>query len=210
MTDHDSFHAAEDVAGEAKLLASNYDGIREFDNPMPFWWTGLLWATVFFSAVYFVYYHLGAGATLDESYQAEVGAFVEEQAKALGDLEPDQRTILTLMDDPKLRLGGQVMFRSNCATCHGPEGGGRTGPNLTDDTYINVRSPEDIFRVIKDGVVNKGMPSWERRYSQAQLVLLASYVASLRGTRPVESKEAQGDRIAPWPTMERAEPAPTS
>lgn len=188
--------------GEPKLLASSYDGIREYDNPMPFWWSAIFWATILFSVPYFVFYHLGAGATLGASYEAEVGAFAAEQAKALGDLKPDERTILTLVSDPKLKLGAQLMFRSNCAVCHGPEGGGSTGPNLTDDQFINVKTPEDIYRIIKDGIVAKGMPSWEKRFSQSQLVLLASYVASLRGTAPVNAKAPQGTAIAPWPAVE--------
>jgi cytochrome c oxidase cbb3-type subunit 3 len=186
-------------SGEANILDHNYDGIREYDNPMPFWWSALFWASFLFSVPYFVYYHMGVGPTLNDNLEVEVGEFVEAQAAALGDLKPDAATILTLVqNDPKLKTGASVMFRSNCATCHGPEGGGRTGPNLTDDSYLNVKTPEDIFTIIRDGVVAKGMPEWKKRYSEPQLVLLASYVASLRGTKPAESKEAQGTPVPAW------------
>jgi cytochrome c oxidase cbb3-type subunit 3 len=95
-------------------------------------------------------------------------------------------------------MAGQNMFKANCATCHAPDGGGKTGPNLTDDFYINVRKPEDIFTVLRDGVEAKGMPKWGKRFSEPQLVLLSAYVAGLRGTSPASPLTSQGDRLGPW------------
>jgi len=36
------------------LLEHSYDGIQEFDNPMPRWWVYLFWATIIFSILYFL------------------------------------------------------------------------------------------------------------------------------------------------------------
>lgn len=187
---------------EPVLLSSNYDGIREYDNPMPFWWSAIFWLTILVSLPYFFFYHVGVGSTLADNYEAEVGEYGAFLASQLGDVKPDAPTILTLVQRPELRMGGAALFKGNCASCHGPEGGGLTGPNLTDDTYINVQKPEDIFRVIRDGVTAKGMPDWGKRFSEQQILLIASYVASLRGTKPATSKEAQGTAIEPWPKVE--------
>ncbi len=184
---------------EPRVLDHDCDGIREYDNPMPFWWSALFWITILFSAPYFVYYHLGGtGPSLSENYETEVGEFYELQAAKLGNLKPDAATILALSTDRQKLLAGQNMFKANCATCHAPDGGGKTGPNLTDDFYINVRKPEDIFAVLRDGVEAKGMPKWGKRFSEPQLVLLASYVASLRGTAPASPLKAQGDEVPVW------------
>jgi cytochrome c oxidase cbb3-type subunit 3 len=94
------------------------------------------------------------------------------------------------------------MFKANCAVCHAPDGGGRTGPNMTDDSYINIKKPEDFYRIIHDGVLAKGMPEWGKRFSQSQLILLASYVANLRGTTPRDPKAAEGSPVPPWPKVE--------
>ena len=180
-------------------LGHAYDGIREYDNPMPFWWSAIFWVTILFSLPYFVFYHLGGvGTSLSEDYETEVGAFYEVQAAKLGNLKPDEATILALSTDRQRLMAGQNMFKANCATCHAPDGGGKTGPNLTDDFYINVRKPEDIFTVLRDGVEAKGMPKWGKRFSELQLVLLSAYVAGLRGTSPASPLTSQGDRLGPW------------
>jgi cytochrome c oxidase cbb3-type subunit 3 len=182
---------------EPRILDHDCDGIREYDNPMPFWWSAIFWVTILFSLPYFVFYHLGGvGTSLSEDYETEVGAFYEVQAAKLGNLKPDEATILAT--DRQRLLAGQNMFKANCATCHAPDGGGKTGPNLTDDFYINVRKPEDIFTVLRDGVEAKGMPKWGKRFSEPQLVLLSAYVAGLRGTSPASPLRSQGDRLGPW------------
>jgi cytochrome c oxidase cbb3-type subunit 3 len=184
---------------EPRILDHDCDGIREYDNPMPFWWSAIFWVTILFSLPYFVFYHLGGvGTSLSEDYETEVGAFYEVQAAKLGNLKPDEATILALSTDRQRLMAGQNMFKANCATCHAPDGGGKTGPILTDDFYINVRKPEDIFTVLRDGVEAKGMPKWGKRFSEPQLVLLSAYVAGLRGTSPASPLMSQGDRLGPW------------
>ena len=124
---------------EPRILDHDCDGIREYDNPMPFWWSAIFWVTILFSLPYFVFYHLGGvGTSLSEDYETEVGAFYEVQAAKLGNLKPDEATILALSTDRQRLLAGQNMFKANCATCHAPDGGGKTGPNLTTDNFIKV------------------------------------------------------------------------
>ena len=183
---------------EPRVLDHDFDGIQEFDNTTPGWWNLLFWICVLVSAPYFYYYTFGVGERLAESYEAELAAAFEVQARQLGDLAPDAPTILRLGADPKLMNAGRALFRANCATCHAADGGGGTGPNLTDDAWINVRRPEDLFTTITKGQVAKGMPEWETRFGQAHRVLLAAYVASLRGSKPAAPKAPQGDPIPPW------------
>ncbi len=191
--------SAESNPQQPRLLDHDCDGIREYDNPMPLWWTAILWVSVILSLPYFVFYHAGGvGSSAAADYETEVGEFYEMQSAKLGDLQPDAATILTLAQDTKKLLGGRNMFKVNCSICHGPDGGGKTGPNLSDDYYLNIKQPEDIVRVLRDGLESKGMPKWGKRFSGPQLVLLASYVVSLRGTKPASPREPQGDRVAVW------------
>ena len=93
-----------------------------------------------------------------------------------------------------------VVYKTNCVSCHGADGTGLVGPNLTDEYWKNVRKVEDIAKVISEGAANGAMPAWQNRLShQNQIVLTAAYVASLRdspktGKPPV----AEAKVIPPW------------
>jgi cytochrome c oxidase cbb3-type subunit III len=41
-----------------QLLDHDFDGIKEFDNPMPPWWLNLFYITVFWGIIYLIYYHV--------------------------------------------------------------------------------------------------------------------------------------------------------
>lgn len=41
-----------------ELLDHDYDGIREYDNPLPPWWVSLFFITVIWGSLYFFYYHV--------------------------------------------------------------------------------------------------------------------------------------------------------
>lgn len=185
-------------APEPTLLNHDADGIREYDNPMPFWWSAILWGSIAYSGLYAMYYMVGVGPGSAQEFDGELSAFYQEQAARLGDLQPDDQTLSSLMADARMMQAAAGMFGANCASCHAKDGGGGTGPNLCDDSYLNVKSAGDVFRIVSEGVVAKGMPAWDKRFGQAQRVLLAAYVMHLRGTAPAAPKEAQGSPAAPW------------
>jgi hypothetical protein len=39
------------------LLDHEYDGIQEYDNPLPLWWLAIFWATIVFTPLYILFYH---------------------------------------------------------------------------------------------------------------------------------------------------------
>lgn len=58
-------------AEEDKLLDHDYDGIQEYDNPMPRWWLGLFFLTIIFAFIYFPYYHFFGGKLPLQLFQEE-------------------------------------------------------------------------------------------------------------------------------------------
>src|SRR5690242_895892 len=61
---------------EGPLLDHSVDGIREYDNPLPGWWRAIFWATIFFAAGYWIWFHVaGWGRTPDEKYRAELASY---------------------------------------------------------------------------------------------------------------------------------------
>lgn len=195
-------HSSNRNAAQDQLLEHEYDGIREYDNPIPGWWHWLFVLSIVFSVVYFMYYHIGTiSSTIHDDWQAQQVAEFQRIFGTLGELQPDQATILRMMKNPQMMAVAQGIFVGNCAACHGRDGGGITGPNLTDDNYKNIRTIEDLYTVITKGAANGAMPAWEQRLLPNERIILASYVASLRGTTPANPRPVEGSRIDAWPEI---------
>ncbi len=174
-----------------------YDGIQEYDNPLPGWWTYLFIGTFIFSIGYVMWYHTGAP---DRTLEAEYNSESEAVAKmSMGDikLEGDEVTLVKYANDPKVSIG-EGIFRTNCISCHGRKGEGNVGPNLTDESFKYIRKPEDIYTIIVKGAGNGAMPAWGNRLGKNEIVLVSSYVMTLRG-KNIEGKGPDGQPIAPWP-----------
>ena len=175
------------------LLDHAYDGIQEYDNPLPRWWLAIFWATIVFAPLYVLYFHYGGGMLANERYDQEMIAFYDKQAEqllALGEIT--EGTLVDLMADPSMMNGGKKIFQSKCATCHGMFGEGGIGPNLTDDHWLHGGQLLDVYKTVREGVPAKGMLAWERQLRPAELMAVSSYVGTLLGTDPPNAKEAQG------------------
>ncbi|MEZ5950766.1 MAG: c-type cytochrome [Planctomycetaceae bacterium] len=68
------------------------------------------------------------------------------QFAEIGQLNPDRETILTYIDDPKWSMVGKAVYQIHCTSCHGANGEGKIGPNLTDNLWKNVKVVEDIAK----------------------------------------------------------------
>jgi len=182
------------------LMSHEYDGIREYDNPTPSWWHIIFFLSIIWAVCYYVFFAFSPIAP----HPAFTHALAQqrETAKlfgAIGDLEPDEATIIKYSKDEKMMAYASGQFRGNCASCHGSAGQGIVGPNLTDDSWKNITDVAGLYTVISEGANNGAMPSWKNRFKPNELVLLSSYVASLRGSAPVNGKAPEGDIIPPWP-----------
>lgn len=189
-------------AGEAddQLTGHSYDGIQEYDNPLPGWWKWLFVASILFCFPYFAYYHSGnESRSLEARYSAASAANARLQFAEIGELEGDEATLVRYLDDSTWVRVGQSVYKANCTSCHGADGGGLVGPNLRDEAYKNVRSIEDIYEIVNNGAAAGAMPAWKNRLEQNERVLVAVYVASLRGTDEGGGKAAEGRPIPPWP-----------
>ncbi|MEQ8843689.1 MAG: cbb3-type cytochrome c oxidase N-terminal domain-containing protein [Phycisphaerales bacterium] len=182
------------------IQGHEYDGIQEYDNPTPLWWHLIWLGTMVFSVVYF-FLSLQSPWFVHQTQRLERAqlAEIERLFGELGDLQADQATLVSLMDEEQWMSYGASVFALHCTSCHAQDGGGGIGPNLTDDHYLNVKTIEDIHTVIADGANNGAMPAWSNRLHPKEVVLLSSYVASLRGQNSAR-KGPEGEIIAPWPT----------
>ncbi|MBT3526515.1 MAG: nitrogen fixation protein FixP [Bdellovibrionales bacterium] len=179
---------------KGKLLDHDYDGIKELNNPLPAWWTWTFILTVVFSVIYFYYYHVMSGPSLQDEYRQ--GMEKIQQAKQIEAKETisftDEDFSAAGSDPTTLKLAG-IAFKGQCAVCHGPEGQGGIGPNLTDNFWLNSDgSPSGIYTSIASGVLAKGMPAWKDKLSAKEVMSLTVLITKMKGTTPSNPKMPQG------------------
>jgi mono/diheme cytochrome c family protein len=67
-----------------------------------------------------------------------------------------------LVSDPNATAAGHKLFLQHCAQCHGESAQGTTGaPMLVGGAMVDAK-PGEVFWVVTNGVVRKGMPSWSK------------------------------------------------
>ncbi len=180
---------------QALTLDHDYDGIRELDNRLPPWWLYGFYVCILFSLVYLYRYHVShsAPSSLQEYEVAMAQADAEKEEYLKKSANKVDENSVTLLTDAAALAEGKKIFTSSCAACHGPEAGGIVGPNLTDDYWLHKGSVKDVFKSIKYGIPEKGMKSWKDDFSPVQIAQLSSYIKSLKGTKPANAKEPQGE-----------------
>jgi cytochrome c oxidase cbb3-type subunit 3 len=192
----DKLTAAVPVSREKEVdLGHDFDGIRELDNRLPPWWLGLFYGSILFAFVYIYYYHFSGNEWSSRGeYEEEVAA--AERAARIYRMQQadvvDEENVQFLTDELALEQG-EVVFQSNCATCHGEKGEGGVGPNLTDPYWLHGGTINDVFSVIKYGVPEKGMVSWQAQIRPSAMEKVASFIMTLQGTEPPGGKEREGE-----------------
>lgn len=183
---------------EAPDTGHDYDGIREFDNKLPNWWLATLFLTIFFSIGYWLYYHtLEVGPDQFTEYEmemADAAAAAAERARDRG--EVNDESLLSASRDPSQVGTGKELFGQYCAACHGPDGGGTIGPNLTDGHWITgAGQPMEIREIVSSGVTAKGMPAWGQLLGDEKVDQITAFVLTLKGTN-VPGKGPEGELAA--------------
>ncbi|MFE1600274.1 cytochrome-c oxidase, cbb3-type subunit III [Methylobacterium sp. ID0610] len=200
----DTRHPPAGLPGAPETTGHEWDGIREYNNPLPRWWLYSLYATMVWALGYWVAYPAWplisshTRGLLGYSSRAEVLADVEHTRQARAILGQDRLAAASLAEikaDPALLAlalaTGKAAFGDNCAACHGTAATGRTGyPNLQDDDWLWGGSPETIAETIRVGIraghadTRQGdMPAFGRDgiLKRDEVEAVANYVLSLSG-----------------------------
>jgi len=182
-------------------LTSDFDGIQEYTNPIPRWWKSIFLCTLAIAPLYVLRFHSGApGTTLTDQFQIAMDANTRKQYEEIGNLSSDEPTMVDYLQKPQWIAVGASIFKANCVSCHGAEGGGNVGPNLCDESYKHIKQLTDIIKIVNEGAGAGAMPAWAKRLSHPNdAVLVSVYAASLRGSKPSNAKGPDGSPIAAWP-----------
>jgi cytochrome c oxidase cbb3-type subunit 3 len=177
------------------MLDHDYDGIKELDNGMPPILQYIFIGTIAMAAIYYFYYQIGGyGPTQLMEYEKEMAdaeMAKQEYLKKAGNAV-DENSIVYITDAASLAKGESI-FKTSCASCHGNAGEGGVGPNLTDEFWLHGGSAKDMFKTVKYGVPEKGMPTWQASIRPADMQSLVSYIHTLHGTKPANAKAPQGE-----------------
>jgi len=182
-------------------MGHEFDGIEEYDNPLPQWWFYLFVTTVIFGLGYLLLYP-GLGNFNGLLGWSSHGQWEEEMQHAEEVYAPVFAKYAALsieeLQQPENESGlkmGQRMFANNCAVCHGSAATGAVGfPNLTDNDWLWGGAPEQIKQTITQGRTG-GMPAWAAVLGEDGVRDVASYVMTLSGQQPAPGTDvANGEK----------------
>ncbi|RMD91617.1 MAG: cytochrome-c oxidase, cbb3-type subunit III [Alphaproteobacteria bacterium] len=180
-----------------------WDGIEEYNNPLPRWWLWTFYATVIWALIYTILYpawplfrdHATPGL-LGYSTRAEVAKeidryeamnkpmFARIAATPIDELPADAEAYRFAVK------AGAAVFRTWCAQCHGAGAAGGPGfPNLLDDDWLWGGTLEDILTTVTHGIRSPDdeetrsseMPAFGEMLEKDEIVQIAEFVRSLSG-----------------------------
>jgi mono/diheme cytochrome c family protein len=97
---------------------------------------------------------------------------------------PVLTTVPNVEGDPN---NGAVLFDKNCAVCHGPEGKGRVGANLSKN-WSAIRPDLSIKATIANGIPGSVMPAWSQAkggpLAEAEINDLVAFLLALSASSP--------------------------
>lgn len=201
-----------------RLLEHDFDGIKELDNFLPPWWKWLFIFTIVFFIGYVLHFHVFKTGDLQavEYYKEMNPEWSKSELRMIGPnlryespyagktnlaatpVSSSSNKIVEVLDialltDNESLISGKEIYNINCVACHGANGEGLIGPNLTDEYWIHGGSIEDVVHLINVGVPAKGMISWEKTLTPQQVLEVSSYIFSLVGTNPPNPKAPEGE-----------------
>lgn len=188
-------------AATGDVTGHKWDGLQEFNNPLPRWWLWLFYFTLIFSLVYLVLFPgLGTfkGVLGWSSQGSQYGAEMERAGQTYDPIFKKYAAmpIEQVAADEEAKGMGRRMFLNYCSQCHGSDAEGAKGfPNLADNDWLYGGAPDQIKQTIMAG--RQGvMPPHKDRVDAAGLDALANYVMSLSGRKEADAaKVAQGQQL---------------
>ena len=196
---HNEDYEIDTLTNDRLLKDHEYDGIRELDNDAPAWFNLLFIGTIAFAILYLyiLFMFKPAGLVQEKEFEREMAraraATALETSDAAAPVAARAFRIELLTDEQSLASGQQV-YNNLCAVCHLVDGGGLVGPNLTDRYWVYGNTIEDLFAIVTDGIIEKGMLPYRDQLSQRQRLEVSSYILErLVGNTPANPKAPEGD-----------------
>ncbi|MBO9478860.1 cytochrome-c oxidase, cbb3-type subunit III [Shimia sp. R11_0] len=190
-----------------------WDGIEEFNNPLPRWWLWVFYATIIWGIGYTVAYPAWPGISnatagvMGWSTRAIIAADIKEAEDKLAPINAklEAAELTEIASDPELGpyavSAGSAVFKTWCAQCHGSGAAGAKGyPNLLDNDWLWGGDIEAIYTTISHGIRNEDdddaryseMPAFGELLEKEEIDQVVNFVMSLSGEAPDPSLVAAG------------------
>lgn len=200
---------------EPETTGHEWDGIKEYNNPLPRWWVYIFAVTVVWAIGYAVVYpaipliHGHTPGMKGWTEYKQLDAALAEAAKTQKPLN-DKIAAMDVKDilaDRELRdfavAGGKSAFALNCAVCHGSGAqGGKGYPSLLDDEWLWGGRIEDILQTITHGIRAPGDPDTRMSamtpfgrdglLKKDQILDLVAHVRTISGNAQPSEASARG------------------
>ncbi|WP_290650173.1 cytochrome-c oxidase, cbb3-type subunit III [Aquisalimonas sp.] len=174
----------------------SWDGLEEYNKPMPRWWLWLFYISIVFGLIYLALYP-GLGSFKGLLGWSQYSAWAEEVESVEERVAPifsryAEMPIPELAEHEEAMRTGRRLFGNNCAVCHGADGGGRIGfPNIANNSWQWGGEPEEIRQSILEG--RRGnMPALGGALGDDGVEEVAAYVMTLEGRDAPEDLVSQG------------------
>ncbi|MCI5109114.1 MAG: cytochrome-c oxidase, cbb3-type subunit III [Marivita sp.] len=193
-----------------------WDGIKEYNKPLPRWWLWTFYATIVWGVLYTIAYPAWPGikeatpGILGFSTRAQVAEEIARFEDANSGINAQLASVeLTeIAQDADLNQyaqnAGAAVFRTWCAQCHGSGAAGAKGyPNLLDDDWLWGGDIEAIHTTITHGIRNEEdpdarwsqMPAFGDMLAEEEISQVVNYVMSLSGEPQDASMVAAGETV---------------
>lgn len=203
-------------ANEVPTTGHSWDGIEEYDNPMPRWWLIVFYLCIIWGLGYTVFYpawpmvNSATSGILGWSTRGQVADEIDAQLTANAAVTEKLATVelASIAENPELNQfavnSGAAVFRTWCSQCHGSGAAGAVGfPNLLDDSWLWGGSLEEIHYTITNGIRNEvsedahysEMPAFGDILEEPEIVQVVNYVMSLSGDPQDAEAAAAGATI---------------
>ena len=203
---------------EVETTGHTWDGIEEYNNPMPKWWVWTFYLCIIWAIGYSIAYPAWPGikgataGMLGWSTRANVAADIEAvntQNSAIN-AKLASAELGEIAGDAELKgfaiSSGAAVFKTWCAQCHGSGAAGAKGyPNLLDNDWLWGGDMEEIHYTLTHGIRNEEgsedtrlseMPAFGVDYLEdEQIEAVVNYVMSLSGDAADASKVEAGAAV---------------
>lgn len=182
----------------------SWDGIEEYNNPLPKWWLYIFYACIVWGIGYTIAYPAWPllkeatpgllGYSTRANVAADIDAVNQSNAELTKELSEIDLNILANNDelDRFATNWGAAVFRAHCSQCHGSGAAGVQGqgyPNLLDDDWLWGGTIEEVAYTVRHGIRNETdddahwsqMPAFGDMLEKDEIKAVVQHVLAISG-----------------------------